>query len=346
MSSTPAAVSARWFADSATKESLRLQSLRGLACLLLVAFHVIGSKATSGMKVPDDSFYRYFADMLLHVRMPLFAFLSGFVYAYRPVARGAEAMFARKKFVRLWLPMVTASTLYFFFMLAVPDAQGQMGLSSIWRIYFFPYVHFWFLQAMILIFATVALLERFGALGDLRRYGVVLLVALVLNLTNPLDPDFFFGLQHAFYLLPFFLLGLGANRYRVAFLESPVVWTCTVVFIVTMALHAQAVLTPTAALAARGSLLATAISCSGVLTLLYWFPYARPLERLGKFSFSVYLYHALFAAAARKALQLAGVSSNEILFVGCMLAGLLGPVVVEQIASRIPIAKQLMLGQR
>ncbi len=342
--STPTAAS-RLFGDTKAHESLRVQALRGLACLLLVAFHVIGSKATSGMRVPDDSIYRHFADMLLHVRMPLFAFLSGFVYAYRPVMRGAEAAFARKKFFRLWLPMIAASTVYFLFMLAVPDAQGQMGLASIWRIYFFPYVHFWFLQAMIVIFASVALMERFGALATVQRYAVALLVALAMNLLNPLDPDFFFGLQHAIYLLPFFLLGLGANRFRQLFLSSAVMWTCTVAFLVTMSLHAQAVLTPDAPLAARGTLLATAISCSGVLTLLYWFPYVRALERIGQYSFTVYLYHALFAAAARKAVQMTGIQSFEVMFLTCMVAGLFGPVVVELVAKRIPLARQLLLGQ-
>jgi surface polysaccharide O-acyltransferase-like enzyme len=340
------AVQTRFFAATAAQESLRVQTLRGLACLLLVTFHVIGSKATSGMQVPDDSIYRHFADMLLHLRMPLFAFLSGFVYAYRPVLRGAEGAFARKKFLRLWVPLVAASTIYFFFMLAVPDAQGQLSLGSIWRIYFFPYVHVWFLQAMILIFASVAVLERFGGLGTAQRYGVVLILALALNLTNPLDPNFFFGLQHALYLFPFFLLGLGANRYREGFLKPPVIWASTAVFIITMCMHAQDVLAPSAALAARGSLLATAISCTGVLALLYWFPYARVLERIGQYSFTVYLYHAFFAAAGRKVLQLSGIASLEVMFLTCVLAGLCGPILVELIARRIPIARQVLLGQR
>jgi surface polysaccharide O-acyltransferase-like enzyme len=340
------AVRTRFFAATEAQESLRVQALRGLACLLLIAFHVIGSKATSGMQVSDDSIYRYFAYMLVHVRMPLFAFLSGFVYAYRPVLRGAEAAFARRKFMRLWVPMITASTIYFFFMLAVPEAQGQMSLGSIWRIYFFPYVHFWFLHAMILIFAAVAVLERFSGLATPRRYGIVLVIALALNLNNPLKPDFFFGLQHALYLFPFFLLGLGANRYREAFLRPPVIWASTVVFIISMCLYAQDVLTSSAAIAGRGTLLATVISCTGVLTLLYWFPYGRALGRIGQYSFTVYLYHAFFAAAGRKAVQLAGITSLEVMFLTCMLAGLFGPIAVELIARRLPLARQFLLGQK
>src|SRR5690348_13562586 len=71
-------------------ESARVQTLRGVACLLLVAFHAIGSASTSILHVPDDSPYRRFTNLFVHVRMPLFTFLSGLVYAYRPIRAGHE----------------------------------------------------------------------------------------------------------------------------------------------------------------------------------------------------------------------------------------------------------------
>ena len=66
--------------------TLHLDTIRGLACLLLVTYHVVGPDRFTGMRVADGSFYRtVLADGPLLVRMPLFTFLSGFVYAYRPV---------------------------------------------------------------------------------------------------------------------------------------------------------------------------------------------------------------------------------------------------------------------
>ena len=59
--------------------SIRVQSARGLACLLLVTYHVIGSDVDSGIHVDDESLWRYFTDLFLPIRMPLFTFLSGFV---------------------------------------------------------------------------------------------------------------------------------------------------------------------------------------------------------------------------------------------------------------------------
>ena len=158
---------ARSVAHDAAADSARAQTLRGLACLLLVGFHVIGSVATSGMAVPDDSGWRLFANLFTPLRMPLFAFLSGFVYAYRPVKAGQEGRFAKKKLIRLWLPLLTVSTIYYLTTLVAPDAQRALPLSEAWTIYLYGYVHFWFLQSIILIFAATLILEiRRGALDS------------------------------------------------------------------------------------------------------------------------------------------------------------------------------------
>ena len=92
--------------------------------------------------------------------------------------------------------------------------------------------------------------------------------------------------------------------------------------------------------------LGTTISATGALTLWYWFPQISSLVRLGLYSFTIYLYHPLFAGPALKALRFLGINSDAILFVCALSAGLLGPAVLELVARRIPVARQLLLGQR
>src|SRR5688572_22268206 len=43
----------------------KVQTLRGVACLLLVAFHAVGSSAASGLHVPDGSAYREFTNLFV-----------------------------------------------------------------------------------------------------------------------------------------------------------------------------------------------------------------------------------------------------------------------------------------
>ncbi len=332
--------------SQAVAESHRVQTLRGLACVLLVAFHVIGSRATSGLHVDDHTYYRLFANFFMHVRMPLFTFLSGFVYAYRPVAAGQLHTFARKKFVRLWLPLVCVSTLYFLAAMLVRDATGRMPLHQVWRIYVFPYVHFWFLQAMILIFAAVVVLERLKWLDTARKYATILAVAIAIHLLISMknDEQAPFSFLQALYLAPFFLLGLGANRFATFFVRPIVIWICVGTFVVAMTAHVLQIRLD-GHVTERGTVLGLLMGATSALTLLRFFPRLRPLELIGAYSFTIYLFHPFFVAGARTALKMAQNASTDAVFVVGLIAGVLGPAVLERVLGGIPIANQFLFGQ-
>ena len=137
-------------------ESARVQTLRGIACLLLVAYHTIGSTAASGLHVPNSSLYREFTNLFVHIRMPLFTFLSGLVYAYRPLHAGHALDFSLKKFRRLGVPLIVASTTLYCLHSAMHHPVP--ALSQVWTIVVFPYWHLWFVQALMVVFAGIVVL--------------------------------------------------------------------------------------------------------------------------------------------------------------------------------------------
>jgi peptidoglycan/LPS O-acetylase OafA/YrhL len=332
--------------NASKEESQRIQTLRGLACVLLVAFHVIGSQPTSGLHVDSTSLYRNFADLFAHVRMPLFTFLSGFVYAYRPVLQGHLSNFATKKLLRLMVPFVVVSTIYFAVAYFAPDTTGKMPLQDGWRIYVFPYVHFWFLQAVLLIFAAVMVLERFGLMATPGRYALTLAAFIAIHLGVSMEHDELapFSILQAIYLAPFFLLGLGANRFRDLFQRPVVVWTCVVAFFIAMTFNATTVWLHEH-IAARGTLLGLVIGATSALTLLWAFPRLRPLEVLGAYSFTIYLFHPFFVGASRAVLKMLAVPSTTLVFVVGLCAGVLGPAVMERVLGGVPLASRFLFGQ-
>ena len=117
-------------------ESARVQTLRGIACLLLVAFHAIGSSSASGLHAPDSSAYRHFTNLFVHIRMPLFTFLSGLVYAYRPLRPEQALEFSGKKLRRLGVPLIVATTVLYTLHL-VTDHRVPPA-SQVWTIYIYP----------------------------------------------------------------------------------------------------------------------------------------------------------------------------------------------------------------
>ena len=66
------------------QRDLKVDTLRGIACFLLVAYHVVGGDPTAGLKI-NEGIVRQIVDVLVYLRMPLFVFLSGYVYAHRPI---------------------------------------------------------------------------------------------------------------------------------------------------------------------------------------------------------------------------------------------------------------------
>jgi hypothetical protein len=165
------------------------ETLRGIAILLMTAGHVIGDTGSAGMQVADDSAWRHFYVSLQFLRMPLFTVISGYVYAIRPVEAGVAGTFLRRKLRRLLIPMVTVGTAFFLLRMLLPTHHpGQ--LSDIWRIYLYPYAHFWYLQALLLVFVVVVPLERLGALESLA--GWALCTAGAAAVLQPAEP----GLHH------------------------------------------------------------------------------------------------------------------------------------------------------
>lgn len=325
-------------------QSDRVQTLRGAACMLLVAYHVVGNDSLMGLRVPDDSAWRSFAELLVHLRMPLFTFLSGFVYAYRPIQPGREGAFAKKKLLRLWLPLITVSTLYFLIQQVAPDVNWRRPWSEMWQIYFMPYAHFWFLQAIILIFALVGILDRFGAMRRLSGFALVFAIALALHFWLVIYPPVFSSNQ-ALYLVPFFLAGLGANRFGTAFHWPPLKIVCLAVFVVGMILHALAVYHLYGEVAVPRTYFATALSLAGLLSLFWWTPPSRVLAWIGGFSFTIYLYHVFFTGGMRVALGMIGLPDLPLNFLAGCIAGIAGPIIVELVFRRNVLLRRFFLGQ-
>ncbi len=137
----------------------RIDTVRGIACLLLVAYHVVGSDNQSGMRVIDDSGFRRFSDALAYVRMPLFAVLAGVIYATKPVSSGSYRRFLKSKALRLLVPLIFVGLPFAVLQRIIPGANSYIELNSVPAILIFPYAHFWFLQALFVVFLVITSAE-------------------------------------------------------------------------------------------------------------------------------------------------------------------------------------------
>ncbi|MDH0864983.1 acyltransferase [Mitsuaria sp. GD03876] len=293
---------------------LRLDTLRGLACLLLVSYHVIGADSASGLRLPDDHLASQTNDFLALIRMPLFSFLSGLVYAARPL-RGEIGGFAKGKVRRLLVPMLIVGTGFALLQTAMSGTNND-GITEWHLLHIVPVAHYWFLESLFLIFMLTAVLERLRLMDTPEHFAAVGIAAMALHVWAPMPV--YFGLNGATFLLPFFLLGVAARRFP-AMTSNPRLTVAIVVVPIVLLMSWAATKPPPADTPGIGRLLVSLCAC---LLLLRLRMESRWLAWIGAWSFGIYLFHPVFTAASRMALQRAGVHDLAVLLVVGVITGL------------------------
>lgn len=316
--------------------NLRIETLRGLACLLLVLYHVVGADVSFGLQVADGP-VRWLNDGLAYLRMPLFTFLSGLVYGLRPFGGNSQA-FLSGKARRLLIPMLVVGTLFAVLQRLIPGANSSAGPWYLLHIQ--PVAHFWFVESLFWTFVSVWALERWHLIQSVKGFAIAFTLACTLYLTVRGWP--WLGFEGAIYLLPYFLAGLAASRFSLgAWLAKPSVrWTllaCATVVVVLMGVPVSNPDRRTASMLLSG--IALCLLCLGSGLVVPW------LARIGRHSYAIYLFHVFFTAATRLALDRMQIDFMPIDILTGLFLGLVGPIVIERLVSRYHGPALLLLGK-
>ncbi len=331
-------------APRATDSHIPIETMRGLAVVLLVGYHVVGSGPAGGLRVGYPHELRLFADFFIDLRMPFFAFIAGYVYALRPPSLAGYVGFMTGKFRRLYLPAMVAA-LAFFTVAYMLDNRMAKPVTEMWRPIVMPYMHFWFLQAILLVFAGFALLD---ACLDRRHTGLLLLASCAVYLTGVKVGTQVFSAESALYLLPYFLLGVVFKRnFRLLSAASERFTFPLVALVVACALWNIKMLyeTGTFSLDRRDtqSLVFGLVICS---LAFFWCPRLPVLERLSPFAFTIYLYHVFGTVAARMVSKAVGIEQLEALFMAGVAGGLFLPIALHLAVRPVPGLGRIMLGTK
>jgi fucose 4-O-acetylase-like acetyltransferase len=340
----PSALPTQQLRTGTRTRELPVETLRGLAIVLMVMGHVIGSKSDGGLRVSDDSWYRYFYLTLSPLRMPLFTVISGYVYACRPVAMDRASSFLAGKCRRLLLPLVSVSTVQYLFSVYGPGVSRPQELAGIWRVYFFPFDQFWFLQAIALVFLTAAAMELSGALKNKWGWSACLLIAAAVYLSGPAWS--LFSINGWGRLLVFFILGVGIKRFDALSRSWLLLGIGAAVFAVSTACYQSALLEGVEP-AYRMRWITLACGLAGTFLLFRLRFTYRPLAWLGGFAFSIYLLHSFGVAASRTlGMKILGITQTEILLAACLVLGLALPIAGHKVLERFTLTRRVFLGLR
>lgn len=335
---------------SKTSKDQGVETLRGLAILLMVAGHVIGGSEARGLNVPDNSWWRYYYVAFADIRMPLFTLLSGYVYALRPITapQGLRRLLVGKS-KRLLLPLLTVGSLFFILQLVVPATNVKPDASDYWKVIVYGIEHLWFIQAIFLIFLAVGILDALRILTNYNTWISITLGSATLYVFTSITPSWdIFSFSGAIRLLPFFLLGIGLHRYNSKLINTRTLVAWLGIFILALALRSFTIATSTYGDDIANRTLTMALGSSSVL-LLFAFRRSisnKALSRIGAYSFGIYLLHTFPNAGTRLLLERIGVEDTFILFVVCFAAALAFPVIFEKTFGSWGPTSWMFLGQK
>jgi len=328
---------------SSNKKSLEIETLRGLACLLLVLYHVIGPLG-GGLKIDLGSPFRVIADSMVYVRMPLFTFISGYIYSIYKIRGNHFPSFFAGKVRRLLVPLLCVGVPFSVLQAVGPGVNKDVGVMEALLSFYVPVNHFWFLQAVFIIFMFVGVLQWRGLLRTAAHVYALFGFAALVFLLPPFKVDAF-GINGAVYLLPFFVAGMiGQEKVSLLKQRLKVIGPLVFVLIALVLLYVAAV--DREAIVDRRSLIGLLVGCVSCFALLGSDMRSKWLTWLGGYSYAIFLFHVLFAATSRFVLGRLGVHEEGVLVAGGLLFGLMGPVVLSMVFSRFNFTSVLFLGER
>jgi surface polysaccharide O-acyltransferase-like enzyme len=303
-----------------------LDTLRGIACLMVVIVHVVGPTSASGLRIPDSSLWHGILEPVRFFLMPLFTAMAGYLYALRPRLPVNFAGFVQRKAEALIVPALFVGTLFWTMRtiaygphIALPEAL----LTG--------YIHLWYLYAIMVIFIVVGLIDAFARPGTV-QWLVIALAALLLYRVVPHMQ--LFGLSAALSLIPYFILGILLSRNQ-HWIRNNIVQAAAGATLA--AYYAGRFVFELPGLDRYASPTVTAVaSLAAILCLLRFMPKIDALAWIAPLSFTIYLWHPLGNAAVRGVLRHEGISNLPLLFVAGTLAGVFIPVAIHKAAQRVP----------
>lgn len=325
-----------------------VETLRGTAIILVVIGHIIGSDSTGGMKVCDDSIWRYFYYSFQYLRLPLFTVLSGYVYSLHPAKFINIKTFINKKIRRLLLPLIFVGGLYYIIRYFVPGTNFKDPLTEIWKLLFYPYTLYWYLPSLFIIFLVVSILDSFNLIRTFRDWISVMALATVLLFIETTDAiqitTNYFSFKGAMFLFPHFIFGIGLNKFKHLITKFNI--KVASFFLILCIIIQQFLWFSKLEIGLNyTTLLSFIIGVTFSLLMLSLTINIKILTYIAKYAYSIYLFHAFGTAGVRIIFNMLNITNALLIFSVSIIVAIGLSIITEIALNKLAITRLLFLGR-
>lgn len=315
------------------KRDLLIDALKGYACFLVVFGHVIMGIRKNTESVP--LFFGFLEDFIWTFHVPLFMFLSGYVYRLTGQwkSKKTRIRFIVYKALNLGIPYIVFSVIYIVINSILSSSVNNVSsLSDILWLWRAPVAQFWFLYDLFFLFIAFTSLSYV-----LKNWQITIILFLIkvllsfinVNLPRPLSSMIDYAL----------LFGIGSSieklyidklRYRFLFVMLHIFITGLIIQHSTSYINLNNVLTVN---------LIRLLGCVGSIAFISLLMKIESIHKwflfINKYSFPIYLLHTIFTSGIRIVLIKLSVLNYAVhVFLGLLL-GIGVPVIIAVISERV-----------
>lgn len=302
------------------------------ACSLVVLGHLLQGLYKAKIKW-NEFLYLNINSFICLIHMPIFMFLSGYLYAqYTKISSKQDyAKFIKKKTISLMVPYFCFYVLTIVIsMLFSSSVNSKKGLNELLGIFYHPISPYWYLYTLLFIFILIPIIEKIFK----NKKKLLFLLMLFLHIYNIFLPSNVYIINSLSFYLIFFFIGTMVDidklkkyskfsLFNLMFfiLTSSIVCYLKIInkfFIIT-------------------GILTLLSSISGIFVFSYIFiklekklKTYKIITFLSKYTFPIFLMHTIFSAGTRIFLLKIGISNFYIHFSLGLLSGILCPILIMQ----------------
>jgi fucose 4-O-acetylase-like acetyltransferase len=317
-----------------------IDAVRGVG-IVLVAFGHVWRGLDSSALIGDPALFALVDRLIYAFHMPLFFFLSGFLFNISGTQPFTGMLVSR--LTRLIWPLCLWTWIYFLFKAAIGGlANNPLPWAQFPILPLPPREQFWFLWALFLIQIGIALLLLLLKPISGKTLGLAVLTGLSLWLSLEVPTPEHLGPWTVGAMLnaPFVVLGLLVRKFDLATGPRPLGWLWLAVFVLVEMIAVR--VTGSRSLDLAVGLVATLAVVLAIRALpvsaqeARWYAW---LSLLGTASMAIYVSHVIFGAATRIGLKHAGVTDLGIHLFAGVAASILMPLALYLAARRLGLIR-------
>lgn len=306
-----------------------LDSVKGLAILLVVIGHTLRGYTSAGMYKDIGGILEYIDFTIYSFHMPLFFIISGYLYYKFTRLTNYKDYLAliKNKFCSLMIPYFIFCSVQLLIKIVLDGATNKgSSVKDIIMLPLVPREQFWFIYALFFIFALVAFLDI-----KIKNRKLILAVLFLLKITHLIWEPSLYAIEGVIDWAFYFYLGtvivenetVSFSMYGVLYLVLNIV-IFKFGFIDNFALKII--------IAIVGSLLI--ISSFRKFSFLNK---SKIFNLLGKYSFEIFLLHTIIGSGMRIVLIKLGVSNMAIHLIFDIGTAIVIPIVIGMLAKKMKI---------